>query len=77
MFWLADFSFQVILGMVIILLLLLIQGLYNYSKSRSLYLAARIQLILNLAFFLPLIAVSIIALSLTTQSSQEQSDRNF
>jgi len=76
-YWLADFSFQVILGLVIILILLLIQGLYNYAASRSMYMAARIQLILNLAFFLPLIAVSIITLSLTTQSSQEQLNSEF
>ncbi len=76
-YWLADFSFQVILGLVIILILLLIQGLYNFAASRSMYMAARIQLILNLAFFLPLIAVSIVTLSLTTQSSQEQLNSDF
>jgi two-component system nitrogen regulation sensor histidine kinase NtrY len=76
-YWLADFSFQVILGMVIILLLLLVQGVYNYSTSKNLYLAARIQLILNLAFFLPLIAVSIITLRLITQSSQEQLNSEY
>ncbi len=76
-YWLADFSFQVIMGMLVILILLLIQGLYNLSSNRNLYLAARIQLILNLAFFLPLIAVSIITLSLTTQSSQEQLNSEF
>lgn len=75
--WLADFSFQVMMGMVVILLLLLFQGVYNYSKSQSLYLTARIQLIFNLAFFVPLIAVSIITLSLTTQSSQEQLNAEF
>lgn len=74
---LADFSFQVILGMVIILLLLMIQGVYNFSTSRNLYLTVRIQLILNLAFFLPLIAVSIITLRLTTQSSQEQLNSEY
>lgn len=76
-FWLADFSFQVMMGMVVILLLLLVQGIYNYSKSQSLYLAARIQLIFNLAFFVPLIAVSIITLGLTTQSTQEQLNSDF
>ena len=76
-FWLADFSFQVMMGMVVILALLLVQGIYNYSKSRNLYLAARIQLIFNLSFFVPLIAVSIITLGLTTQSSQEQLNSEF
>jgi signal transduction histidine kinase len=75
--WVADFSFQVILGISLILVLLLMQGLFSYSLSRNLYLAARIQLILNLAFFLPLIAVSIITISLTTRSSQEQLNAEF
>jgi two-component system nitrogen regulation sensor histidine kinase NtrY len=75
--WLADFSFQVMMGMTVILALLLVQGIYNYSKSQSLYLASRIQLIFNLAFFVPLIAVSIITLSLTTQSSQVQLNSEY
>lgn len=76
-FWLADFSFQVVLGMTFILILLFAQGVYTFLKSRKLYLAARIQLILNLAFFLPLVAVSIITINLTTQSSQEQLNSEF
>lgn len=75
--WVADFSFQVILGIALILILLFTQGIFSYSLSRNLYLAARIQLILNLAFFLPLIAVSVITLSLTTRSSQEQLNAEF
>lgn len=76
-FWLADFSIQVMMGMVVILGLLLAQGIYNYSQSQNLYLTARIQLIFNLAFFVPLIAVSIITIGLTTQSSQEQLNSEF
>ena len=75
--WLADFSFQVVLGLVIILILLIFQGLYNLSKPGKLYLAARIQLILNFAFFLPLIIVSVITLNLTSKSSQEQLNSDF
>lgn len=70
--WFADFSFQVITGMLVVLIYLLVQALFNYYGAQSLFLSARIQLILNLAFFLPLIAVSIVTLGLTTQSSQEQ-----
>ncbi|HEU5289932.1 MAG TPA: ATP-binding protein, partial [Cyclobacteriaceae bacterium] len=76
-YWLADFSFQVMIGMTVILALLIAQGAYNYSRSRNLYLASRIQLIFNLAFFVPLIAVSIITLSLTTQSSQVQLNAEY
>ena len=75
--WLADFSFQVMMGMTVILFLLMVQGIYNYSKSQSLYLASRIQLIFNLAFFVPLIAVSIITIGLTTQSTQVQLNAEY
>jgi two-component system nitrogen regulation sensor histidine kinase NtrY len=74
---LADFSFQVVIGVALILLFLLVQGFLNYSRSRNIFLAVRIQLILNLAFFLPLIAVSVITLGLTTQSSQEQMNEDY
>lgn len=72
MFKLADFSFLVLLGIAAILLFLFIQGLIHYSGARNLFFSARIQLILNLAFFIPLIAVCIITLGLTTSTSREQ-----
>ena len=74
---LADFSFQVVIGVALILLFLLVQGFLNYSLSKNIFLAVRIQLILNMAFFLPLIAVSVITLGLTTQSSQEQMNDDY
>jgi two-component system nitrogen regulation sensor histidine kinase NtrY len=77
LFWFADFSFQIILGISLILILLIVQGIFNYSLSRSLYLSARIQLIFNMAFFLPLIAVSVITISLITRSSREQLTVDF
>lgn len=76
-FWLADFSFQVVLGMTVILALLSGLGVYSYYRSRKLYLAVRIQLILNLAFFFPLITVSVITLNVTTRSSQEQLNAEY
>ena len=76
-YWLADFSFLVILGIAVTLLSLLFQGLFNFSASRSMYFAAKLQLALNLAFFIPLIAVSIITLNVTTQSSQEELNSEF
>lgn len=69
---LANFSFLFVLGLFIILVLLFIQGIYNYFLGRRLFFSARIQLYLNLAFFVPLIIVSISTLGLTTSSSQEQ-----
>lgn len=68
----ADFAAWVILGLSIIFGYLLILGISRTVTAMNLLLSARIQLILNLAFFVPLIAVSVIMLSLTSRSSQEQ-----
>jgi two-component system, NtrC family, nitrogen regulation sensor histidine kinase NtrY len=74
---LADFSFLVIIGISIIFLFLFILGAVTFLQSRDLFLAARIQVFLNLAFFLPLIAVSVITLGLTARSSQEQLNDDY
>jgi signal transduction histidine kinase len=72
MFALANFSFFLVLGLSIILFFLLVQGIINYFVGEKLYFSARIQLLLNLAFFLPLILVSVTTLKLTSQSSLNQ-----
>jgi signal transduction histidine kinase len=74
---LANFSFLFVLGLLIILMLIFFQGIYNYFRGSRLYFSARIQLYLNLAFFLPLIIGSISTLSLTSQSSQQQLDDEY
>ncbi len=74
---LANFSFLMVLGLGIILILVLALGLVNYWRGRKLVFSARIQLFLNLSFFLPLIVVSVTTLSLTTLSSKEQLDKEY
>ncbi len=74
---LANFSFLLVLGLAVILLLVLILGIVNYWRGSKLVFSARIQLFLNLSFFLPLIVVSITTLSLTTLSSKEQLDKEY
>jgi two-component system, NtrC family, nitrogen regulation sensor histidine kinase NtrY len=69
---LANFSFLLVLGLITILVFIVIQGIRNYWSGDPLYFSARIQLFFNLAFFLPLITVSIMTLWLTTRSSQDQ-----
>jgi len=71
-FMLGNFSFLMVLGLAIILFFILSQGILNYLRGDKLYFSARIQLILNLAFFLPLIIVSISTLGLTNRFSQGQ-----
>ncbi len=76
-FRVANFSFLFVLGLLIILVMILIQGIYNYFLGRRLFFSARIQLYLNLAFFIPLIIVSITTLSLTSRSSQQHLDTEY
>lgn len=77
MYRLADFSFLVLLGIGAVLVFLLIQGIIHYSGAGNLFFSARIQLILNLAFFVPLVAVCLITLGLTAKSSREQLRDDF
>jgi two-component system, NtrC family, nitrogen regulation sensor histidine kinase NtrY len=68
----ANFSFLLVLGLTTILVFILVQGLLNFWEGGKLYFSARIQLFLNLAFFLPLIIVSVMSLRVTNRSSQNQ-----
>ncbi len=76
-FKLADFSFLIIMGLLAILIFLLGVGTIDLFRVNRLMLAARIQLILNLAFFIPLIVVSVITLGLTARSNQEQLNADY
>ncbi|WP_245970515.1 sensor histidine kinase [Pseudochryseolinea flava] len=74
---LGIFSFLMVLGLMLVLVFILIQGLVNYFRGDKLYFSARVQLYLNLAFFLPLIVVSISTLSLTNRFSQNQLNQEY
>jgi two-component system, NtrC family, nitrogen regulation sensor histidine kinase NtrY len=76
-FRLADFSFFVLLGLGVIMAYLLVIGGLDFLKHERLMMATRIQLILNLSFFVPLIAVSITTLGLTAKSNQEQLNTEY
>jgi two-component system nitrogen regulation sensor histidine kinase NtrY len=73
----GNFSFLMVLGLTVILIFILIQGMVNYFRGDKLYFSARVQLYLNLAFFLPLIIVSISTLSLTNTFSQNQLNQEY
>jgi two-component system, NtrC family, nitrogen regulation sensor histidine kinase NtrY len=68
----ANFSFLLVLGLSAILIFILVQGFISIRAGERLYFAARIQLFLNLAFFLPLIIVSVMVLRVTSRSSANQ-----
>jgi nitrogen fixation/metabolism regulation signal transduction histidine kinase len=74
---LANFSFLLVFGLITILVFIFIQGIRNYWRGDPLYFSARIQLLFNLAFFLPLIIVSIMTLQVTSRSSQNQINEEY
>jgi two-component system, NtrC family, nitrogen regulation sensor histidine kinase NtrY len=76
-FFLANLSFYIITGLGLLLLVILIIGLINILKKRELYYAARIQLFINLSFFIPLLIVSIVTLRMLSRSSQEQLNKTY
>lgn len=76
-FILANFSFLLVLGLSILLIFILVQGLITLVSGSTLFFSARIQLMLNLAFFIPLFVVSATTLRLTSQASQEQLNAEY
>lgn len=68
----ANFSFLMVLGLVIVLLLILVQGTVNLWRGYTLFFSARIQLLMNMAFFIPLVTVSAVTLSLMSRASEQQ-----
>ncbi|HEX5168130.1 MAG TPA: HAMP domain-containing sensor histidine kinase [Cyclobacteriaceae bacterium] len=73
----ANFSFLLVLGLSLLLIFVLIQGLVTLIQGRTLFYSARIQLVLNLAFFLPLIIVSATTLRLATTTSRQQLNEEY
>ncbi len=74
----SNFSFLFLLQVFVVLLLTVVYSFYfNYNKSGLNY-STRIQLYLNIAFFLPLFAVSITTLSLINANfEREVNDEYF
>ncbi len=68
----SNFSFLLLILMFIVVLILLGYTIYFYLSGSSLNYSARIQLYFNLAFFLPLFAVSVTTVSLVTASYKEE-----
>ena len=76
-FVMANFSFLLVLGLSVLLIFILVQGLITLVRGSTLFFSARIQLMLNLAFFIPLFVVSATTLRLTSQASQEQLNAEY
>ena len=75
--WLANFSFQFLLFVFIIFVIIAIYNLNVVRKTTTVSYVSRIQLYLNLAFFIPLIVVSITTLSRINSVSREEITENY
>jgi two-component system nitrogen regulation sensor histidine kinase NtrY len=71
-FMITNFSFFFILGLVVLLAFLAITGMLAWLKGRRLNYSSRIQLYVYLAFFFPLVAVSVTTLSLISRADEKQ-----
>jgi two-component system, NtrC family, nitrogen regulation sensor histidine kinase NtrY len=76
-YWLADLSFLFVIGFGALLIYLFVVGLVDFIRHKQLMMSARIQLILNLSLFIPLIAVSVITVGLTSKSNQDQLNAEY
>lgn len=70
--FLTNASFYLVLGLLLILLVIVGFGVSNFLRGKQLYYSARIQLLINLSFFIPLLIISIVTLRMLSVSSQEQ-----
>lgn len=73
----SNFSFLFLIQVFMLLILTAIYTLYFSFQNASLNYSARIQLYLNVAFFLPLFAVSITTLSLINSSFKKEVNEEY
>jgi two-component system, NtrC family, nitrogen regulation sensor histidine kinase NtrY len=76
-FVITNFSFFFILGLSVILFFLAALAVISWVKGTRLNYSSRIQLFVYLAFFIPLVAVSVTTLSLISRSNNEQLTNQF
>ncbi len=74
---LTNASFYLILGLMLVLFTIVGFGISNFLTGRQLYYSARIQLLINLSFFIPLVIISIVTLRMLSESSQEQLNATY
>lgn len=78
--WASAFSNFSFLFLILVFVLLLLVGLYSINfafKSENLSFSTKIQLYLNAAFFMPLLAVSLTTLSVISRSYRQEVDRQY
>lgn len=78
--WTSAFSNFSFLFLILVFVLLLLLGLYaiNFAfRAENLSFSTKIQLYLNAAFFMPLLAVSLTTLSVISRSYRQEVDRQY
>jgi signal transduction histidine kinase len=73
----TNFSFWFVLGLAVLFLGQGIFGFYSYLKGQKINYTARIQVIIFLAFLLPVLAVSVTTLTLIGRSNEDTIRRDF
>ncbi len=76
-FIVINFSFYIALGLMILLALLIVAWIVSFIKGQRLNYAARIQLYVYLAFFIPLLLVSLTTLRLIIISAENQKEAEY
>jgi len=74
---LANFSFLFVIGVALVILLMILYSIDLVRRRQTLNYSTRIQIYAYLAFLLPLIVVSTIALRLITQSNEAQLEKEI
>ena len=73
----SNFSFLFLLLVFAVLFLLALYSIYFAVKRENLNFSTKIQLYLNAAFFMPLLAVSVTTLSIISNSYNEEVDQQY
>jgi len=73
----SNFSFLFLIQVFVLLILTILYAMYFSFQNVSLNYSARIQLYLNVAFFMPLFAVSITTLSLINSSFRKEINEEY
>jgi two-component system nitrogen regulation sensor histidine kinase NtrY len=73
----ANFSFFFLLVVFVVMVISLIYAISFVVRGIDLYYSARIQLYLSLAFFIPMLIVTVITLTLVSRSFKEEVNREY
>ena len=76
-YFVTNFSFWFVFGLVFLFIGQGIMGVYSYFKGEKFNYTARIQLFIFFAFLLPVLAVSITTLTLIGRSNEESIKKDF